>query len=332
MISFESWRPAPERRNYTDAALGFYYSEAVGRNAAAAMTGALQTASGILSRAFASAAPDGDLGVLTPQVLSDIGYDLVRQGESLHILRVDEDRPAASARRPRRWCGGAGLCRPAHVDLRADAAGAWYDDDRDGAGGGGRSRQDEHDPYPAVARPVAARGGEAHRAALRGARGRARQGSVRDGRAGGRGAGRRRRGHDQGSALAGVGPCTAGAAGVPGDDQQGVGRRRVERSAVGLGSAALRTRVSARGRGDLSGGRGCGPRLLRDSAGTGRPIGRGARAAGELADAAGGKPWQPLARAGPRRKSRACWNAPCGSGTIGSPRRTSRRGLAQFTC
>ena len=93
MISFESWRPAPERRNYTDAALGFYYSEAVGRNAAAAMTGALQTASGILSRAFASAAPDGDLGVLTPQVLSDIGYDLVRQGESLHILRVDETGP-----------------------------------------------------------------------------------------------------------------------------------------------------------------------------------------------------------------------------------------------
>ena len=85
----------PETRSsYTSAALGYFYGEAMGRTGRAAATGALQTASGILSRAFAAAQPSGDLGLLTPHVLSAIGFDLIRHGESVHLLEVTESGPA----------------------------------------------------------------------------------------------------------------------------------------------------------------------------------------------------------------------------------------------
>ena len=72
--------------------LGYLYAESM-YGARAAATGALQTASGIMARAFAAAQPDGDLGLLTPHVLADIGYDLTRHGESIHLLRVDDGGP-----------------------------------------------------------------------------------------------------------------------------------------------------------------------------------------------------------------------------------------------
>ena len=54
----------------------------------------MQTAAGMLGRAFASAVPSGDLGLLTPFVLADIGHDLVRRGESVWLLHVDANGPA----------------------------------------------------------------------------------------------------------------------------------------------------------------------------------------------------------------------------------------------
>lgn len=94
MISFESWRPAPERRSYTGDVLAYFHAEATGRTAQAATTGALQTAAGLLARAFSAAMPTGDLGLLTPFVLADIGFDLMRRGESVWLFQVDADGPA----------------------------------------------------------------------------------------------------------------------------------------------------------------------------------------------------------------------------------------------
>ena len=88
-------KPAPvEERavGYTDLLL-----DAIMRRAAAgeAITnvalGAVQVAAGLVARALTVAIPSGDMGLLRPSVLYDIGFDLVRRGQSLWLLRVDPD-------------------------------------------------------------------------------------------------------------------------------------------------------------------------------------------------------------------------------------------------
>ena len=54
-----------------------------------AALGGLQIAAGRVARALAVATVEGDGGLLTPDLLSGIGYDLIRQGESLHLFAVD---------------------------------------------------------------------------------------------------------------------------------------------------------------------------------------------------------------------------------------------------
>ena len=44
-----------------------------------------------MARALSVATVEGDGGLLTPALLADVGYDLVRQGEALHLLTVDLD-------------------------------------------------------------------------------------------------------------------------------------------------------------------------------------------------------------------------------------------------
>ena len=56
-----------------------------------AALGGLQIAAGRVARALAVATVEGDGGLLTPALLADVGYDLVRQGEALHLLTVDLD-------------------------------------------------------------------------------------------------------------------------------------------------------------------------------------------------------------------------------------------------
>ena len=54
-----------------------------------AALGGLQIAAGRVARALAVATVEGDGGLLTPDLLSGMGYDLIRQGESLHLFAVD---------------------------------------------------------------------------------------------------------------------------------------------------------------------------------------------------------------------------------------------------
>ena len=56
-----------------------------------AALGGLQIAAGRVARALSVATVEGDGGLLTPATLADMGYDLVRQGEALHLLTVDLD-------------------------------------------------------------------------------------------------------------------------------------------------------------------------------------------------------------------------------------------------
>ena len=63
-----------------------------------AALGGLQIAAGRVARALSVATVEGDGGLLTPDHLSGIGYDLIRQGESLHLFSVDLAGGAALVR------------------------------------------------------------------------------------------------------------------------------------------------------------------------------------------------------------------------------------------
>ena len=54
-----------------------------------AALGGLQIAAGRVARALSVATVEGDGGLLTPDLLAGIGYDLTRQGEALHLFSVD---------------------------------------------------------------------------------------------------------------------------------------------------------------------------------------------------------------------------------------------------
>ena len=64
----------------------------------AAALGGLQIAAGRVARALSVATVEGDGGLLTPDILAGIGYDLIRQGEALHLFSVDVDGGAALLR------------------------------------------------------------------------------------------------------------------------------------------------------------------------------------------------------------------------------------------
>ena len=85
----------PEKRqsggDFSDAVVRLIESQAAGTAADASSTAAVEAASGALSRAFASAdvdAPGWVRDAVTPSVLSQIGRDLVRRGDSMHVIRV----------------------------------------------------------------------------------------------------------------------------------------------------------------------------------------------------------------------------------------------------
>ena len=84
------WREFRQSGNYTDQLVALQLARATAGGVAATGIGALQVAAGIVARALASAQVEGDMGVLTPSVLHDIGFDLVRRGQSVHLLRVDD--------------------------------------------------------------------------------------------------------------------------------------------------------------------------------------------------------------------------------------------------
>ena len=88
------WRK-PEKRasggSFSDAVVRMLEAQAAGKAADAGSTAAVEAASGALSRAFASARVEGAPHVreaVTPGVLAQIGRDLIRSGQSLHVIDV----------------------------------------------------------------------------------------------------------------------------------------------------------------------------------------------------------------------------------------------------
>ena len=81
-----------ERASYSDLLIDAIMARAVSGDAiTTAALGAVQVAAGLVARALTVAIPSGDMGLLRPSVLYDIGFDLIRRGQSVWLLRVDPD-------------------------------------------------------------------------------------------------------------------------------------------------------------------------------------------------------------------------------------------------
>ena len=89
------WRKRETRDSggdFTDTVVRLIEAQAAGKAADASSTAAVEAASGALSRAFAAARVEGPPHVLqavTPAVLAQVGRDLVRSGDSMHVIDVD---------------------------------------------------------------------------------------------------------------------------------------------------------------------------------------------------------------------------------------------------
>ena len=78
--------------SYTDLVSRLIAAQADGVTAQATATAAVEAAAGLLSRTFAAAEVQGPGWVrdaVNPRVLAQIGRDLVRVGETLHVIRMD---------------------------------------------------------------------------------------------------------------------------------------------------------------------------------------------------------------------------------------------------
>ena len=77
--------------DFSDAVVRLIESQAAGTAADASSTAAVEAASGALSRAFASADVRGEAWVqeiVTPAFLAQVGRDLIRNGDSMHVIRI----------------------------------------------------------------------------------------------------------------------------------------------------------------------------------------------------------------------------------------------------
>ena len=89
------WSKAEKRESggdFSDAVVRLIEAQASGAAADASSTAAVESAAGALSRALAGAEVDGPSWVqeaVTPEVLGQIGRDLIRSGSSMHAIRVD---------------------------------------------------------------------------------------------------------------------------------------------------------------------------------------------------------------------------------------------------
>ena len=91
-------KPAPERRDsgggFYERVLGAIEAEAAGAAADNGSTAALEAAAGALSRALASATvqgPEWAREAVQGEFLAQLGRDLVRSGQSLHVIRTGAD-------------------------------------------------------------------------------------------------------------------------------------------------------------------------------------------------------------------------------------------------
>ena len=80
--------------DFSDAVVRLIEAQAAGSAADASSTAAVEAASGALSRTFASAEVVGDdwaQDAVSPTVLAQIGRDLIRNGDSMHVIRIGRD-------------------------------------------------------------------------------------------------------------------------------------------------------------------------------------------------------------------------------------------------
>ena len=80
--------------DFSDMVVRLIEAQAAGTAADASSTAAVEAASGALSRAFASAEVVGEPWVaeaVTPGVLAQVGRDLIRSGDSMHVIRMGRD-------------------------------------------------------------------------------------------------------------------------------------------------------------------------------------------------------------------------------------------------
>lgn len=90
------WSRKTEHResggDFSDAVVRLIEAQAAGKAADSASTAAVEAASGSLARSLASATVKGPPHVLqavTPAVLAQIGRDLIRSGESMHLIHLN---------------------------------------------------------------------------------------------------------------------------------------------------------------------------------------------------------------------------------------------------
>ena len=89
------WRRRPEVRGaggYTETQLLDQFTRAIAGNVRHGALGGLQCAAGAVARAFAAAEVSGDDGLLDPTTLYEMGFDLVREGQSLWLLEAGTGR------------------------------------------------------------------------------------------------------------------------------------------------------------------------------------------------------------------------------------------------
>lgn len=89
------WRRRPEVRgesSFTESRLLEQFTRAIAGQVRHGALGGLQCAAGAVSRAFAAAEVEGDDGLLDPSTLYQMGFDLVREGQSLWLLDVGTGR------------------------------------------------------------------------------------------------------------------------------------------------------------------------------------------------------------------------------------------------
>ena len=90
------WQPRPERResggDFSGAVLRLIEAQAAGSAADASSTAAVEAAAGSLARSFAAArvsGPSWAQETVSPGFLAQCGRDLIRNGDSMHVIRVD---------------------------------------------------------------------------------------------------------------------------------------------------------------------------------------------------------------------------------------------------
>lgn len=122
-------RPAPagERRDsgggFSDAVVRLLEAQAAGTAADASSTAAVEAASGALARALAAATVAGgpDIAeIVSPAFLGLVGRDLIRRGDSLHVIRMAGGRVRLIPASSWHWEGGHD---PASWTVRATAYG-----------------------------------------------------------------------------------------------------------------------------------------------------------------------------------------------------------------